>query len=203
MDRVTARTRAAALATHAPRPSCPRGRLTCCPLPGRLPAGPQLLSDPGRAWRPGVRLRAGQAASSPSGPAAGGAVTMETTAASPAQEAAGAPSALRSAACSLRHPPRRSPNGPWEKPGTNWKLSGRKRARCFRQSPRHPQGLGAGLEASSQPRAGAALRDVREGPAAASPAQGVISRFRLPAPPPAAFPPLGQPGGGGGQPRRP
>lgn len=86
MDAGTARTRAG-----LPRPPPSRSRLTWCPLPGRLPAGPPLLSDPGRAGRPGARRRARQAASSPRGPDAGGAVTMETAAASPAPEAAGRP----------------------------------------------------------------------------------------------------------------
>lgn len=98
VDAGTASTRAG-----PPRPPPSRSRLTWCPLPGRLPAGPPLLSDPGRAGRPGARRRARQAASSPRGPDTGGAVTMETAAASPAR-GSGQPSALRRAACSHRRP---------------------------------------------------------------------------------------------------
>lgn len=86
-----------------PAPSAFPHRLTWCPLPGRLPAGPPLLSDPGRAGRPGARRRARQAASSPRGPDTGGAVTMETAAASPARGSR-QPSAPRRAACSHRRP---------------------------------------------------------------------------------------------------
>jgi hypothetical protein len=197
MDAGTASTRAG-----LPRPLPPRGRLTWCPLPGRLPAGPPLLSDPRRTERPGARRRARQAASSPRGPAVRLAVTMETAAASPAPEAAQrpAPGGAQPAATDAR--PRRPQNRPWEKPGANWGMSRRKREGCLRQPPRHPQGLGARLEASRRPRAGATARVLREGRAAAPQALDAIGRFRLPAPPPAAFPPLWLPGGRSRQPPR-
>ncbi|XP_021051119.1 uncharacterized protein LOC110319835 [Mus pahari] len=127
---------------------------------------------------------------------------METAAASPAPEAARrpAPGAAQPAATDAR--PRRPQNRPWEKPGANWEMSRRKWEGCLRQPPRHQQGLGARLEASGRPRAGAAARVVREGPAAAPQALDAIGRFRLPAPPPATFPPLRLPGDRSRQPPR-
>lgn len=60
-----------------------------CPRPSSPAAGTFLLSGPGPAVSPGARRRERQAASSPRGGDAGGAVTMETTEAAPASEAAG------------------------------------------------------------------------------------------------------------------
>lgn len=69
----------AALPPPTPPPPPPRRpALTWCPLLGGRAAGTVLFSGPGRAVRRGAGRRAPQAASSPRGGDAGGAVTMET-----------------------------------------------------------------------------------------------------------------------------
>lgn len=88
-----------------PGPTAPRRpALTWRPLPGCPAAGTVLFSGPGPAVRPGARRRARQAASSPRGGVAGGAVTMETAEAAAASEAAFGPQN------SLLPQPRRPPS---------------------------------------------------------------------------------------------
>lgn len=79
-----------------PPPAAPRRpALTWYRLPGSPAAGTFLFSGPGPAVRPGWRRRARQAASSPRGGDAGGAVTMETAEAAAAPEAASGPAPRR------------------------------------------------------------------------------------------------------------
>lgn len=74
-----------------------------CPQPSSPAAGTFLFSGPRPAVRPGARLRARQAASSPRGGDADRAVTMETAEAAPASEATGRP-ALKGGKCVAREP---------------------------------------------------------------------------------------------------
>lgn len=178
MDAGTASTRA-----RLPRPPLPaagspgaRCQAGCRPGPRSsvTPAGPRGRGRGGGPGRPHLLLEAG--------PPAGSLPWRPRRPALPRRQ----PGVLRPEERSLQPAatdaqPRRPQDGPCERPGANWEMSRRKREGCLRRPPRHPQGLGARLDARPP---------CREGRAAAPQAPDAIGRFRLPAPPPAAFPPL-------------
>nr|XP_031315036.1 uncharacterized protein LOC116154949 [Camelus dromedarius] len=135
--------------------------LTWCPQPSSPAAGTFLFSGPRPAVRPGARLRARQAASSPRGGDADRAVTMETAEAAPASEATGRPALKGGKGSSLGR------QSLWQRQTSRGRA---RKVKC--------KGPKAGVAAAPGRRAGVLARPGRPGPWLSTPRAGLLQRRR-------------------------